>query len=187
MGIINKQQLSLMLAGTLLMTGTVDAARNAHYDHARVVSVDPIHKTVRVNQPRQECWYETVSVPQGYYNGNGKQHVSRTPEIFGAIVGSAVGHQFGSGRGQDIATVAGAILGGSIGHDIKNRGHRKHHRQRYETREEKRCETVNEVVYKERIQGYRVTYRYHGHLYTTRMQNHPGKRIKVKVKIKPVS
>ncbi len=46
---------------------------------------------------------------------------SYTPEIAGAIVGGAIGNQFGSGSGRDIATVAGAALGGSIGHDYKNR------------------------------------------------------------------
>ncbi|MGL5359260.1 MAG: glycine zipper 2TM domain-containing protein [Shewanella sp.] len=33
----------------------------------------------------------------------------------GALVGGVIGHQFGSGSGQDIATVLGALLGAGVG------------------------------------------------------------------------
>lgn len=59
----------------------------------------------------RDCWREPVGAR------------SYTPEITGAIVGGAIGNQFGSGSGRDIATVAGAALGGSLGHDYKNRYH----------------------------------------------------------------
>lgn len=59
----------------------------------------------------RDCWREPVGSR------------SYTPEIAGAIVGGAIGNQFGSGSGRDIATVAGAALGGSVGHDYKNRYH----------------------------------------------------------------
>lgn len=35
----------------------------------------------------------------------------------GALVGGAIGNQFGSGSGRGIATILGAIIGGSISHD----------------------------------------------------------------------
>ncbi|WOT06527.1 outer membrane lipoprotein [Shewanella youngdeokensis] len=35
----------------------------------------------------------------------------------GALVGGVVGHQFGSGSGQDVATVLGALLGAGIGNN----------------------------------------------------------------------
>ena len=35
----------------------------------------------------------------------------------GALVGGAIGNQFGSGSGRGIATILGAIIGGSIAHD----------------------------------------------------------------------
>jgi outer membrane lipoprotein SlyB len=34
----------------------------------------------------------------------------------GALVGGVIGHQFGGGRGQDVATVLGALLGAGVGH-----------------------------------------------------------------------
>ena len=33
----------------------------------------------------------------------------------GALVGGVIGHQFGGGSGQDVATVLGALIGGVIG------------------------------------------------------------------------
>ncbi len=39
----------------------------------------------------------------------------------GALVGGIIGHQFGGGSGQDIATVLGAIIGASIANDENTR------------------------------------------------------------------
>ncbi|QYK14416.1 glycine zipper 2TM domain-containing protein [Shewanella rhizosphaerae] len=35
----------------------------------------------------------------------------------GALIGGVIGHQFGGGSGQDVATVLGALIGGGIGHN----------------------------------------------------------------------
>lgn len=35
----------------------------------------------------------------------------------GALIGGAIGNQFGSGSGRGVATILGAIIGGSISHD----------------------------------------------------------------------
>lgn len=35
----------------------------------------------------------------------------------GALIGGAIGNQFGSGSGRDVATILGAIIGGSIAHN----------------------------------------------------------------------
>ena len=34
----------------------------------------------------------------------------------GALLGGVIGHQFGGGSGQDVATVLGALIGGSMAH-----------------------------------------------------------------------
>ncbi|MCG9711656.1 glycine zipper 2TM domain-containing protein [Shewanella insulae] len=34
----------------------------------------------------------------------------------GALIGGVIGHQFGGGSGQDVATVLGALIGGGLGH-----------------------------------------------------------------------
>ena len=41
--------------------------------------------------------------------------------IAGAIIGGVVGHQIGSGRGNDVATAAGAIGGAVAGNEIETR------------------------------------------------------------------
>ncbi len=38
--------------------------------------------------------------------------------IAGSIIGGAIGHQFGKGKGKDVMTVVGAIAGGMIGGNI---------------------------------------------------------------------
>lgn len=35
----------------------------------------------------------------------------------GALIGGAIGNQFGSGSGRDVATILGALIGGSIAHE----------------------------------------------------------------------
>lgn len=39
--------------------------------------------------------------------------------VAGAIIGGVVGHQVGSGRGNDLATAAGAIGGALLGHEVE--------------------------------------------------------------------
>lgn len=38
----------------------------------------------------------------------------------GALIGGVIGHQFGGGSGQDVATVLGALLGGGIANQYGN-------------------------------------------------------------------
>jgi len=103
-------------------------ASHSYQEYARVVHVEPMYRSVRVEAPREQCWEERVPERgRDYHNGGqrrGKHASSYTPHILGAVVGAAVGRQFGRGRGQDAATVAGAVLGGSIGRDV----HRRHNR-----------------------------------------------------------
>ncbi|TPH17684.1 glycine zipper 2TM domain-containing protein [Litorilituus lipolyticus] len=43
----------------------------------------------------------------------------------GALIGGAIGHQFGGGSGQDIATVLGALIGASVANNKNNKQKRK--------------------------------------------------------------
>lgn len=168
--------LSAVIAGS---TGiAMSYASQNQVDEARVIDSTPVYRTVKVSNPRQECWEEAVSVPR--YSTASTQ--SRTPEILGAIVGAGVGRLFGSGRGQDVATVAGAVLGGSIGHDINNRKKQTGSDVRYE----QRCRTVDEYHTEERLQGYDVTYEYNGSVFTTRTKTDPGSTLRVSVNVVPI-
>ena len=77
-------------------------------DSATVTSVEKVYKQYRVDEPYQDCYIkETIQ------NGDG----SATNEIMGAILGGAIGNQFGEGDGKDAMTLAGILLGASLAHD----------------------------------------------------------------------
>ena len=171
-----------LMIGTLMAASLVAVSMTAHAEYARgtideatVLSADPVYRTVRVNEPVEQCWDEPVRVPS---NSGYRSH---TPKILGAIAGAAVGNEFGKGRGRDLATVAGAVLGGSIGRDAQAHHSRQHSRVVYE----KRCETVDRYHTEERLDGYDVTYRYNGQVYSTYTDHDPGPTIKVSVSVVP--
>jgi uncharacterized protein YcfJ len=152
--------------------------RDDGYDYARVVNVSPIVRQVRVERPRKECWEETQYVES-------RPHISdpavggRT--LLGGIIGGVIGHQFGSGRGQDAATIAGAVIGSGVGYDAA----RRRQAATGEERVVQRCATRYEKEYEERIDGYHVTYAYNGREFTTRMPYDPGEKLRVRVDVAP--
>ena len=143
-------------------------------DTARVTHVEPIYRTVRVNEPRRECWTEEVHYSRPQHGSNKAGGM-----IIGGLIGGAIGHNIEDSRN---APLVGALIGSAIGHDVagKNRRGSTHH-----TVLEEHCQTVNNYYEEEQIDGYRVTYRYRGHTYTTRTDEHPGDRIKVRVSVRP--
>ncbi len=167
---------SVIAASLMVVSGAALADYNgATIDEATVLSANPVYRTVRINDPVEQCWDEPVQVPaQSGYR-------SYTPTILGSIVGAAVGNEFGSGRGKDLATVAGAVLGGSVGRDVQARNQSRNSRVVYE----QRCETVNNYRTEERLDGYDVTYRYNGQVYNTYTQHDPGPTLRVSVSVVP--
>ncbi|MES9899443.1 MAG: glycine zipper 2TM domain-containing protein [Sedimenticola sp.] len=163
----------IMLALSLAFASGSALADNSYYDTASVLKAKPIYETVRVNQPEERCWNESVR-----HRGGGRSH-SYTPTITGAIIGGVVGNRFGRGSGKDAMTVAGALLGGSIGNDLGKRPSRGYVTQ------ERRCETVDHYQEQEELVGYRVKYSYNGKTYWTRMASNPGRSLKVRVSVEP--
>ena len=79
-------------------------------DSATVTSVEKVYKQYRVDEPYQDCYIkETLQTGDG----------SATNEIMGAILGGAIGNQFGEGSGKDVMTLAGIFLGASIANDAE--------------------------------------------------------------------
>lgn len=140
-------------------------------DRARVTHVEPLYRTVTVTTPERECWEE----PRRYQHG----HKSYTGTIAGGIIGGVLGNQFGGGSGNTAMTIAGTLLGGSVGRDMSNR------HQNVDYGYEEHCRVVERQRREQRIDGYEVTYRYHGRTYTTLMDHHPGKFIPVDVHVEP--
>ena len=148
------------------------------YDYANVISAEPIINYVTVKTPVRECWEEMQ-----YYNVDRNAGARGGGTLLGAIIGGVVGHQIGSGRGNDAATVAGTLIGAAIGNDSA----RKRHGSAVERhgRPVERCETRYSSHQEERIDGYRVMYRYNGQKYVTEMPYDPGNRMRVRVDIRP--
>ena len=91
---MNTRKAGLISAAALLaISGAADAAV---YDYAKVVSSQPIVRTVTVRTPVRECWQETQ-----YYSRYERRRDSSGRALAGAVIGGVIGHQFGSGRGKD--------------------------------------------------------------------------------------
>lgn len=153
------------------------SAQTSFVDKARVISAEPIYQTVRVNQPEEQCWNERVNHRRPY-----KGEKSYTSTIAGAIVGGAIGNQFGKGDGKDVMTVAGMLLGGSIGNDMNRSSTTSGH---YVTNE-RRCTTVDNYSERKELVGYNVNYRYRGKVYTTQTDSDPGNYLKLQVSFSPI-
>lgn len=94
------------LALTLML---VTAAMPAAAEYKTNATVKDHFRTVTRNVPVTERVCQTVEVPV-YGNTGG----STADTIVGAIIGGAIGNQFGGGSGKDAMTVLGAIAGADV-------------------------------------------------------------------------
>ncbi len=181
------RKLTTVALGALVLTAGAAAQAdnrgnrgNHDFDYARVTEVVPIVSYVEVRRPHRECWDDVV-----YYEEPRRRSTAGST-IVGGIVGGVIGRQFGDGRGRDAMTVVGTLVGSAIGHDAAVKRQR---RDGYEVRSRtvERCQTSYTLDREERIDGYNVTYRYHGRSFTTRTDSHPGERIRVRVSVTPLA
>jgi uncharacterized protein YcfJ len=149
------------------------------YDYARVIDAEPLTRRIRVTTPRRECWDEVRYDDRGHRGGRS----SSGGALLGAVIGGVIGSQIGSGRGRDAATAAGAVIGAGVGHREAERRNAGGPPPREYTVQ--RCETRYQDSYEERIDGYRVTYEYHGRRHVTQLPYNPGDRIRVRVDVSP--
>jgi uncharacterized protein YcfJ len=167
--------------------------RHSDSDIARVLHVEPITRRIRVTEPRRECYQETrYEEPRTYYSGSRAPNSAAGQMILGGVLGAALGNQIGSGDGRRAATVAGALIGSAIGHDVAGRRSDRSARDagRYEYDEGRpytveRCDVRYDERWDERVEGYWVTYEYHGREYRTRLPYDPGRELRVRVDVSP--
>ncbi len=179
------QWIPWVLAAGMLAAGSAaaDPKHATRYVHAKVVDVEPIVRLVTVERPRRECWHETVYESERGPRPGDKAGVT----IAGAIVGGAVGRQFGSGSGRDAMTLIGSMAGAAVANQRAERRAEARRGARARPVRVERCEVVRQRVTEERVDGYRVTYRHRGRRHTIRMAEPPPDRIRLRVDVRPVS
>lgn len=144
------------------------AGEHVSYAYAQVLHVAPAYQDVRVPRQVERCeHYERVerSPPRGAGG-----------TVLGAIIGGAIGNQIGSGSGRRAATVAGAIAGGAIGHEAGRENR---------TVDQQHCFVDEEFVIESQQVGYDVEYRYRGEVFMSRLDRHPGDRLRIRVAVSP--
>ncbi len=166
--------------------------KRAHnVDYAKVTRVEPIIRTLNHRIPRETCWEESVPYQEPYQRKSRSRPDSAVPTVIGGLIGVAIGERFGGNKSnRKMTALAGGLLGAAIGHDISRTRHdvnpydERIHRTTY--RNEQRCEVTYHMEQEEQVDGYNVTYRYRGKTYHTRMDYDPGKKIQVRVNVRPV-
>ncbi len=165
---MNKSMLAGIGIGVAAALGVAAVASMDVFDrgpqYAQVLSATPIKESIK--QPRQECRNVTLTHRRPVQDEN-----RIAGSVLGAVAGGVLGHQFGGGRGRDVATVAGALAGGYGGNQVQGA---MQDRDTYTTHEQ-RCKTVYDN--QERMLGYDVTYKIGDQQGKIRMENDPGTRI----------
>ncbi len=172
-----KKLFLIMLAP--VCSGVVWAAD--YVDTAKVISSTPIYE--RVSEPKQECWYETISSAGTITKSAPVEERSIGGALVGGIIGGVVGSQIGAGEGRTAATAAGAIAGAIIGDRAGNQPGQQEQQtsQAPQVREERHCRQVES--FRDVIRGYDVIYRYKGQDVTTKLPYQPGDTVRVGISV----
>lgn len=164
------------LVGLMISASAVWA--DSSYEQADVIAVSPRYETITYSEPREECRMERVAYTD-------RKHKSSTPKIVGALIGGALGNALGAKRpNKQVGAVVGGLLGYSIGKDVAR--HNRHHTGEVRYRQEEVCEVYYDRREEQQLSGYDVTYEYGGKTYQALLDEHPGKTMRVKVRVRPV-
>ena len=157
---------------TSLFLGTQLVIAGSFTDYATVTSVEKVYKQYMTEEPYQEC-YIKETLQQNTGDG------SATNEIMGAILGGAIGNQFGEGEGKDVMTLAGIVLGASMANDAE----RANSTGQVVVSQEV-CETKVRKSIERRLSHYLVHINYEGHdlVFTSKKRPYDDV-IKVKVTV----
>ncbi|MHB1188168.1 glycine zipper 2TM domain-containing protein [Thiobacillus sp.] len=160
---------ALLAASGAAQAGTGRGNGDGFTARAQVLASTPVYETI--NEPRRECWTETV----GYETQNYREGNNAGGAILGAIAGGLIGSTVGKGDGRVAAAAVGAATGAVVGDRWNDGG------TRYESRPQQveRCRTHDD--YRQVINGYDVRYRFQGREYSTRLPYDPGKWLTLNV------
>ena len=143
---------------------------NTHY--AKVIRIQPIFKTIRVAYEKQNCRRDNDKERDNRH----AIHESPAKLLLGGQIGGVIGHELGENSSQNLASFTGAVIGTAIAHTT---GVVYYAVEGHSPRQQQHCHTEIQYKNERKLVGYDVTYRYQGRLYTKRMHEHPGERIKI--------
>lgn len=160
-----------------LITLTLLFASSAIADEAtfqaRVMSVQPIYTERYVEAYEPRCYDVQIPV-YGTVQGGSTSDV-----LAGAIIGGALGNQFGNASGKDAMTILGAIIGADS-------ASRSQHQVVTGYRTEKQCENVRVQQRVSEVSKYLVEYEFGGNKYrqeTTTLYR-VGENVNISVKLR---
>lgn len=131
----------------------------------RLYEADVVAVRAVFGEPKQRCWVEAENVVQHF--------APDASMLAGTVLGGVIGHQFGGGRGKELATIGGAIAGAAVGANVAAVNGRPG--QMVVTRNVKKC--VNEP---NAVPAYwDVTYVFRGREHHVQMLNQPGNHLTV--------
>jgi uncharacterized protein YcfJ len=193
-------------AGIALSVMAANADSDSYVVYADVIDVEPLIERREISRPVQDCSVAEYRTPRDrrddhrysrrhsrYYEDHSQYHGdthdydpprpprSRSPvaTILGGVLGGLVGSQFGGGSGRKALAIAGAVLGASVA----NQAGRRREFDRYSPRH---CATIVESREVEDVTGYRVRYLYQGREFEKIVDQDPGDRVRVEVRVTPV-
>lgn len=162
----------LIALATALVAGTA-GAHERRYATVRVLGVEPIYQTVLIERPVSRCRTDVVERRVASPSVAGQT-------LAGAVIGAAIGRQFGDGRGQDALTVLGAVAGSAVANEraLRRQG------DAYTIVQEpvRRCTTEYRQVPERQLTGYWVDYRHRGRHYRIHSRQRPGRQIRVRIR-----
>lgn len=182
---MNKSRLAIVVLILTFVSSWVSASPRHHHNNdgyfnkherhkkfGRVLSVRPIYETVKIRKRHTHC--------DNHVSGYGGVTVihQHAPEqiLMGGIIGGIVGHELGRDGNRGIATATGVVIGSMLAHNNSSISYGAGYQQPHKTRV---CEKHVRVIERPALVGYRVKYRYRGHVYITRTAEHPGKKIRI--------
>ncbi len=164
---------------TILISSIAYAESITYTDTVRVISSEPVYRTVVTRKPYQECWEEEVPIDYGYDRTRNPNNT--VGALIGGAAGGILGHQIGKGHGKDAATIGGAIIGSLIGQNLASKnGYEETGRPRYKT--QRKCVTKYTESTERRITQYKNVARYKGYT-IIKYSNRPLRRIPITVTI----
>jgi uncharacterized protein YcfJ len=165
-----KSRIGVLIVFSAAFASAAADAHGRRYETVRVVGVEPIYQTILVERPVRRCSTDIVERRVANPSVAGQT-------LAGAVIGAAIGRQFGDGSGRDALTVIGAVAGSAVANDRASR----RHGVTIVNEPVRRCTTEYRRLRERHVTGYWVDYRHRGRIYRVHRLDPPGSRIRILV------